>query len=183
MSDLNLVKIEKLLSLEGGEKKNYLDDFSVGIVPAMTGAIGFTRDHKNNPTFIEWFIHFKIANSSKRDIIIQKISSIYIGEKGYVCKSIVPFTMISGPILKDKDFTESIEKEGIGPIFPFIVKSETEMIIRVDFMMKVYKKKFLKLSEVWFKKEEIKEPEIYSQLVKKAIIEIRTGRNKIKIEL
>jgi len=62
---------------------------------------------------------------------------------------------------------------------PFLLECEREKIIRVNFVLETYKRIFLNYwKPIFFKKEEIKAPETYIELLQKAFIKIKINKKK-----
>lgn len=218
MNDISLVKIESLVKI--GKiidltriKPISFKQFSANIIPGTGSAFGFNLE-ESHETFshIEWFMLLKLVNASKNSLIIENIEAECSGKNGYICKSI--FTQVYRAsennevnaikellLKKEKDVDE---KKKI--FLPFPLRTQSEEIIRVDFLLhtykleykmrflklikpileilhklkpisEIYQKIFLKLKPISFKRQEIKEPETYQQLLQKAVIKIKINEN------
>lgn len=60
---------------------------------------------------------------------------------------------------------------------PFLLKAQSEKFIWVNFTLEVYKRMFFKIKSTSFKRQEIKEPETYPNLLQKAIIKIKINKS------
>ena len=191
----SLIKIGKIIIDLTRIKPISFKQFSTDIIPGTGSAFGFNLEEPHE-TFsrIEWFMLLKLVNASKNSLIIENIEAECIGENGYICKSI--FTQVYRAsennevnaikellLKKEKDVDE---KKMI--FLPFSVRAQSEEIIRVNFLLEIYKYKMIfpkffkfKLEPISFKRQEIKEPETYQQLLQKllqkAVIKIKINEN------
>jgi hypothetical protein len=194
MNDISLVKIDKIIDLSRIKPVSF-KQFSANIIPATVSAFGFnlgkpTGDSQvegvvHHETFsqIDWFMLLKLINASKNSLIIENIRVECIGKNGYRCKSNNFLTQIyraSGN--NEANVIEKLLKEDVCEkkmiFLPFLLKAQSEEIIRVDFLLETYKMIFLKLKPISFKRQEIKEPETYQQLLQKAVIKIKINENR-----
>ena len=186
MKDIVGVKIENTIKFNPIKSISF-EQFSANIIPGTGSAFGFNLE-KPNEAFsrIEWFVLLKLVNASKNSLIIENIEAECIGKNGYICKSILTqiyraretneVNAIKELLLKkEKDVDEKKE------IFlPFLLRAQSEEIIRVNFLLEIYKHKMIflkflkfKLKPISFKRQEIEEPETYQQLSQKAVIKIK----------
>ena len=184
--DVNLVKIDKIIDINKAKPVSFRQ-FSVSIVPATVSAAGFDLTIPiDRFSMLDWFMTLKLVNASKENLIIENIQAEWIGKDNYRCKS--NYVKICEAIQENKkdeamivdqliDEKKSLERK---PIFlPIFLKHQSEKFIRVDFLLKTYKRIFFSYwRPISFKKEEIKAPKTYEQLLQRAIIKITTDRNQ-----
>lgn len=140
--------------------------FSASILPATVGAPGFDLKQSGEEfNSIDWSLQLKMANASMcENFIVEKITSEWVGEDKYLSKSDDFCTRVHK--------IEKGEKEII--LTPFLLKSQSEMTVFVEFSLLIYKLNFFNhLKRVSFKRGEIKEPETYHKLYKKNFVKIK----------
>ncbi len=183
----NLIRIDKLIELNNLNLVNS-DHFLASIVPATASAAGFDIEgiQLEQYSMIDWFLTLKLINTSKDDIAIEGIRAEWIGKNNYRCKSVSTQIHESIAATEEEILSQFINKKSDGQsiFLPFILKSGKEKIIRVDFLLKTFKRVFLNYrKEIAFKKEEIKAPEIYQRLFQKAIIEIKSDKKSLLLKI
>lgn len=184
--DVNLVKIDKIIDINKAKPVSF-GQFSVSIVPATVSAAGFDLTTPiDRFSMLDWFMTLKLVNASKENLIIENIQAEWIGKDNYRCKS--NYVRICEAIQESEknetmavdqliDKNKSLERKTI--FLPILLKYQSEKFIRADFSLKIYKRKFFSYWDpISFKKEDIKEPETYEQLLQKAIIKITTDRSR-----
>lgn len=151
--------------------------FSADIIPGTISAPGFNLEGSVDIFHsVDWSVAIKIVNSSEKDFAIENISSLWEGRE-FLCKSDDFLTRIYK--LKYESDAVVISKLSSADnmeiiITPFLLKAQTETVIKVNFVLDIYKKKFpMGLDKFFFKKEEIKEPETYHALYQKNYIKIK----------
>ena len=193
------VNIDKLIEINRIEPASF-KQFSVSIIPATVAAFGFNLErptgdsqiqgilHTESFSQIDWFMILKLVNASKDNLIIENIQAECIGKNGYRCKSNNFPTQIFewtgreesdtiDQLLNIDDENWNIKKRIL--FLPFLLKNQSEKLIRVDFVLETYKRVFLNYwRPISFRREEIKEPETYQRLLQKAVIRIRTNENR-----
>jgi len=184
--DINLVKIDKIIDINKAKPVSF-KQFSVSIIPATASAAGFDLTTPTNRfSMLNWFMTLKLVNASRENLIIENIQAEWIGRDNHRCKS--DYVEICEAIQENKkdeamivdqliDEKKSLERKSI--FLPIFLKHQSEKFIRVDFLLKTYKRTLLNYwRPISFRKDEIKAPEIYEQLLQKAIIKIMTDRNR-----
>ena len=192
-SDISLIKIDKIIDLSAVKPISFRQ-FSATIIPATVSAFGFNLGKTNsvsrieaivhNESFsqIDWFMLLKLINASNNSLIVENIEAECIGKYGYRCKSNNFLTQIYRATGKNEaDVIENLLKDDISTkellFLPFLLKAQSEKIVRVDFSLGTYKKLFFQLKTISFNRQEIKEPETYQDLLQKAIIRIKVNEN------
>ncbi|MDD5638892.1 MAG: hypothetical protein PHO28_03235 [Candidatus Pacebacteria bacterium] len=183
MNNVNFgVNIDKIIEINVVEPVIF-KEFSANIIPATVSAFGFDLQ-KSTDSFsqIDWFMLLKLINASNNGLIVENIQAECVGRSGYRCKSNNFLTQIYRATGKNEsDIIENLLNDNIHIkellSLPFLLKAESETIIRVDFSLKIYKKLFFQLRPIVFNRQEIKEPETYQDLLQKAIIAIQINRN------
>jgi len=186
--DINLVKIDKILGINKIEPVSF-EQFSAGIIPGIVSAAGFDLSIPTEKfSIIDWYMILKLVNASKENIIIENIQANWVGKNNYRAKSNDFLTQIytaSGDneediINKLLDMTNDKKTPSKQILFlPFLLECEREKIIRVNFVLETYKRIFLNYwKPIFFKKEEIKAPETYIELLQKAFIKIKINKKK-----
>ena len=180
--DISLIKVDKFLNLNNLQPASFRK-FSVTIIPATVSAFGFDlREPSDNFSRIDWFMILKLINASENSLIIENIEAECIGKYNYRCKSDNFSTQIyktSGEseedviskLLKDDTSTKQLV------FLPLLLKAQSEKLVRVNFTLEVYRRVFLKLKPTSFRRQEIKEPETYQDLLQKAIIKIKINES------
>ena len=183
----NLVRIDKII---GFEKPNLVSSeyLLASIVPATVSAAGFDIEEisLDRYSMIDWFLTLKLANVSKEDIAIEEISAEWAGKNNYRCSSIYTQIYESTASTEAEIIKQFIDKKSNGQVIflPFIIKKGEEKIIRVDFLLRTFKRFFLHYRrKTSFKKEEIKIPATYQQLLQKAIIKIKSSKNSLMLKI
>lgn len=155
----------------------YFRGFSANIIPGTIGAPGFNLD-ENIESFhsIDWGVAIKIVNSSERDFAIENILSEWKGQDNFLCKSDNSCTNIHKlKYENDAGIIDNLLSNNTQLILlPFLLKGQSEIVIKVNFVLDVYKKRFpMRLNRFFFKRTEIKEPETYHMLYQKNLIKIK----------
>lgn len=187
----NLIRIDKIIEINRVEPVSF-KQFSIGIVPGCTSAAGFNlKKPIENFSEVDWFIILKFVNASKENIIIKNIQSEWIGKDNYKCKSNDFLTQVyeaNGDNEEDvinqlldtnikHDEDESFKRRIL--FLPSLIKRQSEKITRVDFVLETYRRIFFKYwKPISFKREEIKEPETYIQILQKAVIKVKISGKK-----
>lgn len=182
--DTNIVKLDKLIEINKSKPVSF-QQFSVSTISGTGSAIGFNLENSSLDNFstLDWSIILKIVNASKEDLIIEDIQSKWIGKNNYKSKSV--YVSIYETKMDDDEVIVNQLLETKRDIFnnqilypPFLLKQQSEKIVRLDFLMSTYKRVFLNcLLPTSFKRENIKAPETYEQLLQKAVISIKTNKN------
>jgi hypothetical protein len=183
--DVNLVKIDKLIDINRARPVSFRQ-FSASIVPATVSAAGFNLSLPIDKfSRLNWFMTLKLVNASKENLIVENIQAEWIGENNYRCKSIYEqiYEVNQGDEDKDEVIINQLnEKENPKRktlFLPILLKPQSEKIIRVDFLLETYKRTFFNhWLPVSFKKEEIKEPDTYQQLLQSAVIKIKINESR-----
>ncbi len=183
--DVNLIKINKIIDINKSRTVSF-KQFSVRIIPATASAAGFDlRMPLDKFSRLDWFMTLKLVNASKENLIVENIQAEWIGKNNYRCKSI--YAQIYEVDQRNEKNEEMVvnqlnrEESLKGKILflPILLKYQSEKFIRVDFLLETHKRIFLNYwLPISFKKEEIKEPETYEQLLQKAIIKIRINESR-----
>jgi len=180
--DASLVKIDKIIEFQNAQPASF-SDFSIRIIPATATAIGFDLSRGLDEfSSLDWSAAFKIVNSSKEDLIIENMETLWKGKNNYRCKSISTqvFTangdtdqVILEQLLEHEDLKNQIVH------FPFLLKARSEKIIRGNFFLYTYKRIFLNYwKHISFERTSIKEPETYAKLVKSIIIKTKVNKRQ-----
>lgn len=189
--DVNLIKVDKIIDINKTRPVSFRQ-FSAAIISSSVSAAGFNL---NVPTdrfsTIDWFMTLKLVNASKEDLIIENVQAEWIGKDNYRCKS--EYVGICEAMQKDEkgeirvidQFTDEEKKLERRSIFlPILLKGQSRKFIRADFSLRTYKQIFFSYwKPISFRKEEIKEPETYEQLLQKAIIKIKINESRKPILL
>lgn len=183
----NLIRIDKFIELNNLNLANS-NHFLASIVPATASAAGFDIEgiQLEKYSMIDWFLTLKLINTSKDDMAIEDIRAEWMGKNNYRCRSVSTQIHESTAATEEEILNQFINKKSDGQFIflPFILKSGKEKIIRVDFLLKTFKRVFLNYQkEIAFKKEEIKAPEIYQQLLQKAIIKIKNNKKILTLKI
>jgi len=197
MMDANLIKNEikieigKIIDINRSKPASF-KQFSASIVPATAGAIGFDLELPIDKfSVIDWSMILKLANAARDDLIIESIKAEWIGKNNYRAKS--TYAQIYETQQEIGDSEETIIEQLIDgknglkerAIFlPAILRRRSERFIHVIFSLSTYKKIFLNYwLPISFKKEDIKAPETYEQLLQKAVIKIKINKNRTPLLL
>lgn len=180
--DISLIKVDKFLDLRNLKPASFRK-FSVTIIPATVSAFGFDlRQSSDNFSRIDWSMILKLINASENSLVIENIEAECIGKYPYRCKSNNPLIQIYKTIGEnEEDVIEKLLKDNTSTkeliFLPLFLKAQSETLIRVNFTLEIYKKVFLKLKLTSFKRQEIKEPETYQNLLQKGIIKIKVNES------
>lgn len=157
----------------------YFKGFSANIIPGTISAPGFNLNSNieefNN---IKWGLAIKIVNSSEEDFAIENISSEWRGQNGFLCKSDDFCTKIYKlDYEKDEEISQNLLSGKTQLVLrPFLIKKLTEIVIKVNFTLKIFKHKNPLpwiLEGFYFSRNEIREPETYHMLYQKNFIKIK----------
>lgn len=180
--DISLIKVDKFLDLSNLKPASFRK-FSVAIIPATVSAFGFDlRQSSDNFSRIDWSMILKLINASENSLVIENIEAECIGKYSYRCKSNNFLTQIYKTIGgSEEDVIEKLLKDDTSTkeltFLPFLLKAQSEKLVRVNFILELYRKVFLKLKPILFKRQEIKEPETYQDLLQEAIIKIKVNES------
>ena len=169
-TESSLIKIDSLFTknttVSAGGGKIYAD-----LISGETAAIGFdlSLDQDSFDSTL-WSFMLKIANPSKDDQVIRGVDILWKGGRYFARSSTYSFV---------KDETDGDKKDNV---FPLLIKAGTERKIRISLFMFFFVRKFFFFKKkATFLRSEIKEPDTYSEIVKKIYIKVRTQNHKIAI--
>lgn len=182
--DLAIVKVEYAPTKDGPKRSGQAEKGAgilAALVPAAVGAAGFPLEYNlDEYSSIHGGFNLKIVNpSTDKPITITKIVVTYEGKKGYYVTT-GDYGVSIYPIKKPYDFDVDTNKP---EIFPLLIPQQASLYFCVKAYMDIWKWDwFFFKRRVSFKRDEIKEPEVYDPLLQKLKVTIYTDHGKISIK-
>jgi len=146
-----------------------MEGFSYATIPGTGSAAGFVFNGDDViSNCLDWSIELNFVNGSEKNVIVNKVSCDFFGEKSYLSRSVKYVTV----------------KENNNEIFfPILLKSGSKNVYKFDFLLEVYKKKFFVFHKAYFNKSDISPPETYQEIIKNIEVSVWLHGKKNPIKL